>query len=81
MQCQGQGPSPMSSCFPMDSPLNTNLWLAELTGDEDEAFLTDGISTGFKLAPPYSTFTPAQQDNYKSATNAVSRGAVEQTIL
>ena len=33
------------------------------------------------MAPPNSNFSPAQQDNYKSATNAVSRDAVEQTIL
>ena len=65
----------------MTSPLNTNLWLAELNGDEDEAFLTDGISNGLKLAPPNSNVTPVQQDNYKSVTNAVSKAAVEQTIL
>ena len=57
----------------MTSPLNTNLWLAELNGDEDEAFLTDGISN--------SNVTPVQQDNYKSVTNIVSKAAVEQTIL
>lgn len=65
----------------MTSPLNTNLWLTELNGDEDKAFLTDGISNGFKLAPPNSNFTPAQQDSYKSATNAVSKATVERTIL
>ena len=33
------------------------------------------------MVPPNSNFSPAQQDNYKSATNAVSRDGVEQTIL
>lgn len=65
----------------MTSPLNTDLWLAELTGDEDKAFLIEGIKTGFKLAPPDSEFAPAHQDNYKSATSTETKAAVEQTIL
>ena len=65
----------------MASPLNINLWLAELIGDEDEAFLADGIKNGFKLAPADCTFVPAQQNNYKSATSTERRATVEQTIL
>lgn len=38
---QGQGPPSIPSWLPVPSPLNTNLWLAELTGDEDQAFLSD----------------------------------------
>ena len=47
----------------------------------DQVFLSDGIQNGFKLAPPSSQFSPAHQDNYKSATNANAKSAVEQTIL
>ncbi|KAL9981545.1 hypothetical protein ACROYT_G010257 [Oculina patagonica] len=57
------------------------LTVIKLIGDEDEAFLTTGIRNGFQLAPPDSKFLPAQQNNYKSATNASSKAAVEQTIL
>ena len=32
------------------------------------------------MAPPLSTFFPAEQDNYKSATNASVKVAVERTI-
>ncbi|XP_073230232.1 uncharacterized protein [Porites lutea] len=53
----------------------------ELIGDEDEAFLTDGILHGFKLALADCTFLPAQQNNYKSATSAVHKPKVEQTML
>ena len=70
--------SPVDSLF---LPPDTNLWLAELISDQDEAFLSDGISNGFKLAPADSTFIPVQQGNYKSATNAAAKLAVEQTIL
>ena len=62
------------------SPLDANLWLAELIGEKDEAFLKDGISHGFKLAPPQSKFFPTEQDNHKSATNADAKLAVEQAI-
>jgi len=56
------------------------LWLCELAGDEDEAFLTDGIVNGFQLADIGATFTAVDMQNYKSATNANARGKVEQTI-
>ena len=59
----------------------TDLWLAEVIGDEDEAFLTDGILHGFKSALEDCTFLPAQQNYYKSATSAAHKPKVEQTIL
>ena len=65
----------------MASPLNTNLWLAELIGDEDQVFLSDGICSGFKLAPVDGNYEPAHQGNYKSATCAEQKLAVEETIL
>ena len=77
---QGRGPA-TSSWLPLASPLNNDLWLAELIGDEDEAFLTDGILHGFKLALADCTFLPAQQNNYKSATSAAHKPKVEQTML
>ena len=78
---QGQGGPATSSWLPLASPLNTDLWLTELIGDEDEAFLTDGILHGFKLALAHCTFLPAQQNYYKSATSAAHKPKVEQTIL
>ena len=78
---QAQGSSARSSWLPLASPLNTDLWLAELIGDKDEAFLTDGILHGFKLALEDLTFLPAQQNNYKSATSAAHKPKVEQNIL
>lgn len=77
----GQGTSATSSWLPMGSPLNNNLWLAELIGNEDQAFLSDGIQNDFQLAPAHCIFVPAQQSNYKSATSADKKLAVEQTIL
>jgi len=65
----------------MASPLNTNLWLVELIGDEDQAFLSDGICNGFTLAPVDCNYEPAHQGNYKSATCAEQKLAVEETIL
>ena len=49
--------------------------------DEDRTFLIDGITNGFKLAPPGTHFVPVQSKNYKSATSADVKAAVEQTIL
>ena len=65
----------------MVSPLNTDLWLAELIGDEDQAFLSDGISNGFQLAPADCNFIPAHQDNSESVSCAEQKLAVEETIL
>ena len=77
----GGGPA-TSSWLPLASPLNNDLWLIELIGvHEDEAFLTDGILHGFKLALADCTFLPAQQNNYKSATSAAHKPKVEQTML
>jgi len=47
----------------------------------DKAFLTDGILNGFKLAPADYAFLPAQQSNYKSATDAEPKPIAEWTIL
>ena len=55
--------------------------MAELIGDEDQAFFSDGISNGFKLTPADSSFIPVHQGNYKSATTAAAKSTVEQTIL
>ena len=54
---------------------------AELIGDEDQAFLSNGICNGFKLAPVDCNFVPVQQGNYRSATCAEQKLALEETIL
>ena len=61
-------------------PLNINLWLDELMHNEDSAFLSNGIANGFLLAPETTKFAAVDMDNYKSATNPVTRPLVEQTI-
>ena len=49
--------------------------------DEDCTFLIGCITNGFKLAPAGTHFAPVQSKNYKSATSADVKAAVEQTIL
>ena len=61
------------------SPLNTKLWLHELAGDEDEAFLADGIINGFQLVDCNTQFTEVNMRNYKSATSTFKL-LVEKTI-
>ena len=58
-----------------------DLWLDELKGDEDEAFLRDGLVNGFQLVPADTVFLPAEMQNYKSATNSNVKDKVEQVIL
>ena len=62
------------------SPLNTNLWLHELAGDEEEAFLADGIINSFQLVDPNTQFIEVNMRNYKSATNPTFKLLVEKTI-
>ena len=57
------------------------MWLSELTGDEDEAYLADGLTNGFFLAPADTVYVKVDMDNYKLATNPVTKPLVEQTIL
>ena len=61
------------------SPLNTKLWLHELAGDEDEAFLADGIINGFQLVDCNTQLTEVNMRNYKSATSTFKL-LVEKTI-
>ena len=63
------------------SPLNTDLSLKELEGDEDEIFLRDGLLSGFQLVSTDTVFSPAQMENYRSSTDLSVRDKVEQTIL
>lgn len=56
------------------------MWLHELAGDEDAAFLADGIVNGFQLADISASFTAVDMENYKSATNPSTKAKVEQTI-
>lgn len=60
-----------------NSPLNTNLWLHELAGDEEEAFLADGIINSFQLVDPNTQFIEVNMRNYKSATNPTFKLLVE----
>lgn len=60
--------------------LNRDLWLSELKDDEDKAFLCNGVCSGFQLIETGTSFLDVDMDNYKSATNPVSRPKVEQTI-
>ena len=60
--------------------MNVELWLDEIKGDEDEAFLRDGLVNGFQLVPTDTVFLPAEMQNYKSATNSDVRGKVERII-
>ena len=53
-----------------NSPLNRDLWLSELLGDEDSAFLSNGICNGFQLVSIGTTFGEVEQENYKSATKS-----------
>ena len=59
----------------------TPFFLSELTGNEDEAYLADGLTNGFLLAPADTVYAKVDMDNYKSATNPVTKPLVEQTIL
>ena len=63
------------------TPLDVELWLDQLKGDEDEAFLRDGLVNGFQLVPTDTLFLAAEMQKYKSATNSNVRDKVEQTIL
>ena len=57
------------------------LWLEELRGDEDEEFLTDGLINGFQLVPCNTKFSPAEMNNYKSATDPSCQDEVEAAIV
>lgn len=72
---------PQWQSYGLSSPLNINLWLAELRSDEDNEFLIHGLCNGFQLAPPDMQFTKVPCTNYKSATDAPIKAAVKQTII
>lgn len=59
-------------------------WEQALEHDEDRDFLLDGLREGFSLVDPDvdpASISPAETDNYKSATNDEVRSKVEQRIL
>ena len=60
--------------------LNQSLWLSELEGDADSAFLSDGVLFGFKLTGVDTTFKEVDMQNYKWATNSGVRDTAEETI-
>ena len=57
------------------------LWLEELKDDPDKEFLSDDITNGFQIVPVNVKFKPAEMHNNDSATEAVIRNKVEQTLL
>ena len=61
--------------------MNIELWLEELNGDPDEAFLSVGIKNGFQLVSAGTSFIPAEMNNYQSATNAAVMDKVEDALM
>ena len=57
------------------------MWLSELTGDEDEAYLADGLTNGFSLLRQTQSMLRLIWITTLSATNPVTKPLVEQTIL
>ena len=54
--------------------------MTELQEDEDKDFLLDGILNGFQLIPADSSLSPAEMENYRSATEPPARAKVEATL-
>ena len=65
--------------FVAPATLRLDTWRRELRGDPDADYLLAGIETGFRIVDSVGPPSPAECDNYRSATN--DHQAVEKQIL